>query len=252
MLAKERQGYILQKLRLQPTVTAAQLAEELGCSRSTIQRDLRELDLRGEVQREFGGAMRPATDTIISGLNESALESRLERNTAAKRLIAAEALKEVQDGGLVFIDSGSTPLFVLPGLADKRVIVVTNSVAAAHRLTGTQVEIYLLGGQYEAKHQITSGAITVREIHDFRFDLALLGANGVDVDLGEAFVSDYQLGEIKRNVIARSKRAVLLVDDTKFDFSGVCRFAMLDDFDRVFVNRPPEACPLPYNFVVCT
>ena len=33
-------------------------------------------------------------------------------------------------GDLVFIDSGSTPLYVLPGLAERRVIVVTNSFAA--------------------------------------------------------------------------------------------------------------------------
>jgi len=251
MLARERQDYILAKLQLQPAISAAQLAEELDCSRSTIQRDLRELDLRGEVQRQFGGAMRPHSDTIMSSLNESALDTKLDRNATAKRLIAARALDEIDDGDLVFIDSGSTPLYLLPGLTEKRVIVVTNNVAVVNRLNGTQAEVYLLGGRYDPKYQITAGAITVRELQDFRFDIAVLGANGVDLELGEAFVSEYQVGEIKRNALARSKKAILLVDDTKFEYTGVCRYAMLDDFDRVFVNRVPEDQPVPDNIVVC-
>ena len=121
MLARERQLYILQKLRLQPAISAGQLAEELTCSRSTIQRDLRELDRRGEVTRHFGGAMRPNLDAVVSSLNESALDTKMSRKAAAKRQIAARALNEIEDGDLVFIDSGSTPLYVLPGLAERRV-----------------------------------------------------------------------------------------------------------------------------------
>ncbi len=251
MLARERQLYILNKLRVQPAVSASQLALDLGCSRSTIQRDLRLLDDMGEIQRQFGGAMHPDADRIMSSLNESAVETRLTRNAAAKRLIATRALREVRDGDLVFIDSGSTPLFLMEGITEHRVIVVTNSVAAITRLAGRPAEVYLLGGHYEHKYQATMDAITVREIQDFRFDLAFLGANGVDLELGEAYVSEYQIGEIKRNVLARSKRSILLLDESKFDFAGVCRYAQLDEFDKVIVSEYPNDRPVPDNFVVC-
>ena len=251
MFARERQIHILQKLRIQPAISATQLANELGCSRSTIQRDLRDLDQRGEIERGFGGALNRHADTIMSSLNESAIDAKLDANPMAKRLIAARAMAEISDGDLVFIDSGSTPLFVLPGLADRRVIVVTNNVAAISRLAGAATDVYLLGGAYNARYQATMGAITVREINDFRFDVAVLGANGVDLDLGEAFVSEYQIGEIKRSVIERSKRSILLVDDTKFEYTGVCRYAMLDDFDKVFVNALPDERLVPSNFVIC-
>ena len=251
MLARERQIYILQKLSLQPAISAAQLADELGCSRSTIQRDLRDLDHRGEIQRHFGGAMRPQIDTIMSSLNESALDIKLDRNAAAKRQIAARALEEIDDGDLVFIDSGSTPLYLLPGLAERRVIVVTNNFAAVTRLAGVHAEVYLLGGRYDHRYQATMDAITVREIQDFRFDIAVFGANGVDLAFGEAYVSEYQIGEIKRNVLERSKKSILLVDDTKFEYTGVCRYAMLDDFDKVFVNKTIDGFSIPENFVVC-
>jgi DeoR family fructose operon transcriptional repressor len=250
VLARERQNYILGKLRLRPAISAASLANELGCSRSTVQRDLRDLAARGEIERQFGGATRPHSDTIMSSFNESALDAKLDRNAPAKRMVAAAALNEVRDGDLVFIDTGSTPLFLLPGLAEKRVIIVTNSVAVVTRLAGAQLESYLLGGSYDARYQATMGAISIREIRDFRFDLAILGANGVDLELGEVFVSEYQIGEIKRSVLERAKRAVLLIDDTKFDYTGVCRYAMLDDFDRVFVNRIPGGQPAPDNFTL--
>jgi len=251
MLARERQLYILQKLGMQPAISASQLAEELACSRSTIQRDLTTLDRRGEVKRHFGGAMRPQVDTIMSSLNESALDTKMDHNAAAKRLIAARAIEEVNDGDLVFIDSGSTPLYILPGLAKRRVIVVTNNFAAVSRLAGVHTEVYLLGGRYDHRYQATMDAITVREIQDFRFDIAVFGANGVDLKFGEAYVSEYQIGEIKRNVLERSKKSILLVDDTKFKYRGVCRYAMLDDFDKVFVNQTPDGQPIPENFVVC-
>jgi DeoR family fructose operon transcriptional repressor len=251
MLARERQIYILQKLQMQPAITASQLAEELSCSRSTIQRDLRDLDRRGEVQRHFGGVMRSQVETIMSSLNEPGLDTTMDRNAAAKRLIAARALTEINDGDLVFIDSGSTPLYLLPGLAERRVIVVTNNFAAVTRLAGVHAEVYLLGGRYEHRYQATMDAITVREIQDFRFDIAVFGANGVDLKFGEAYVSEYQIGEIKRNVLARSKKSILLVDDTKFDYTGVCRYASLDDFDKVFVNKTIDGIPVPENFVVC-
>ena len=252
MLARERQLYILQKLGMQPAITASQLADELRCSRSTIQRDLAVLDHRGEIKRHFGGAMRPQVDTVMSSLNESALDTKMDRNAAAKRVIAARALEEINDGDLVFIDSGSTPLYLLPGLAEKRVIVVTNSFAAVTRLAGVHAEVYLLGGRYDHRYQATMDAITVREIQDFRFDIGIFGANGVDLAFGEAYVSEYQIGEIKRNVLDRSKKSILLVDDTKFEYTGVCRYAMLDDFDKVFVNKTPEGQPIPENFVVCS
>jgi DeoR family fructose operon transcriptional repressor len=250
VLAGERQAYILRKLAVRPAISAAELAGELGCSRSTIQRDLRSLAERGEVERQFGGAMRPHADTIVSSFNESVLDEKLAANARPKSLIAARALDEVEDGSLVFIDSGSTPLFLLPGLADKRVIVVTNSVAVISRLAGAQVEAYLLGGSYQPRYQATMGAITVREIRDFRFDRALMGANGVDLELGEVFVSEYQIGEIKRSVIERAKRSILMVDQAKFEYTGVCRYAMLDDFDRVYVDRLPPGQPAPANFAV--
>jgi DeoR family transcriptional regulator, fructose operon transcriptional repressor len=251
MLARERQLYILQKLGMQPAITASQLADELNCSRSTIQRDLTVLDGRGEIKRHFGGAMRPQVDTIMSSLNESALDIKMDRNAAAKRVIAARALEEVNDGDLVFIDPGSTPLYMLPGLAERRVIVVTNNFAAVNRLAGVHAEVYLLGGRYDHRYQATMDAITVREIQDFRFDIAIFGANGVDLTFGEAYVSEYQIGEIKRNVLDRSKKSILLIDDTKFEYTGVCRYAMLDDFDKVFVNKTPDGQPIPENFVVC-
>lgn len=251
MLARERQLYVLQKLGMQPAIAASQLAEELNCSRSTIQRDLTVLDQRGEIKRHFGGAMRPQVDTIMSSLNESALDTKMGRNAAAKRAIAARALDEVNDGDLVFIDSGSTPLYLLPGLAERRVIVVTNSIAAVNRLAGVHEEVYLLGGRFNHRYQATMDASTVREIQDFRFDIGIFGANGVDLTFGEAYVSEYQIGEIKRNVLDRSKKSILLVDDTKFEYTGVCRYAMLDDFDKVFVNNTPEGQRIPENFVVC-
>jgi len=252
VLARERQLFILQKLQMQPAISATQLADELGCSRSTIQRDLRHLDEQGQIQRHFGGAMHPEAATIMSSLNELALDTKVDRNAAAKRAIAARALEEVNEGDLVFIDSGSTPLYLLPGLAQRRVIVVTNSFAAVSRLAGVQAEIYLLGGRYEHKYQATMDAITVREIQDFRFDVAVFGANGVDLKFGEAYVSEYQIGEIKRNVLERSKKSILVLDDSKFDYTGVCRYAMLSEFHKVFVNETPAGHPVPDNFVICT
>ena len=57
MLTDERRSLILDRLRTQGRVLAADLTSELGVSSDTVRRDLRELDEAGLLRRVHGGAL---------------------------------------------------------------------------------------------------------------------------------------------------------------------------------------------------
>ena len=63
MLTAERRRSILQILQREGKVYASELSKLLQVSEDTIRRDLRELDVAGELQRVHGGAL-PASPAV--------------------------------------------------------------------------------------------------------------------------------------------------------------------------------------------
>ena len=72
MLSKERMYRILNLLKEQTFVTVKQLMEEFDVSRSSIMRDLIELENLGLIKRERGGAVaKDVANLTLSSFNEA-------------------------------------------------------------------------------------------------------------------------------------------------------------------------------------
>ncbi len=61
MLTDERHQYILRRLNESGVIKSVDLIESLGCSESTIRRDLAQLESKGLLLRIHGGAKLNAT-----------------------------------------------------------------------------------------------------------------------------------------------------------------------------------------------
>ena len=66
MLSKERLFRIMEVIEEQSFVTISELMEFLNASKSTITRDLMELERQGLIQRERGGAIRKELPQTLS------------------------------------------------------------------------------------------------------------------------------------------------------------------------------------------
>lgn len=241
MLAKERRIYILSRLNSKPMISINDLCQEMNVSKSTVQRDLKLLEDQGKISRERGGAVQVGLEETVSDITEGPVMEKMNLNLEEKKSIAKAAAEEIKDGDLIFIDSGTTPLSLIPYLGNKKIKVVTNSYLFLSRINHlVDIEVYILGGKYSRKHEISYGPTTVEQLKEFRFDKAFITANGADRELGEVYTSEIELGNLKKVAILRSKHNYLLIDDTKFKLTGLSTFGYFSDFEKIFTNRYPK------------
>ncbi|MDD9150281.1 DeoR/GlpR family DNA-binding transcription regulator [Sporolactobacillus sp. CQH2019] len=239
MIAKERLLYILKRLNAQPAVSVAELCKELQVSKSTVQRDLATLAKEKKISRERGGAVTKKMEKTMSDLTEVSVLEKINVHAEEKQAICQAAAEVVHDGDLIFIDSGTTPSYLLQYLQSKKIKIVTNSYFILSKARGTNAVVYMLGGQYYPKYEVCYGPITTKQLSQFRFDYAFIGANGIDLDLEEAYASEFEIGALKAAAMERSKHKFLLVDSSKFAITGICTFANLSQFDKIFVDDFP-------------
>lgn len=251
MLAKERLLYIIKRLQAQPSISVADLCKELQVSKSTIQRDLKILEDEGKVSRERGGAVQKNLDEIMSDLTEIPVIEKVDIHAEEKKAICREAAKVVKDGDLIFLDSGTTPLYLIPYIQNKKIKIVTNCYLTLARLQGCDAQIYMLGGLYIPKYEVCSGPSTIEQLKQFRFDHAFIGANGIDLELGEVYSSEFEIGALKKAVMKRSKDSYLLVDDSKFSLAGICTFGYFSEFTHIYVNDFPKNEKRSKNIIIC-
>src|SRR5215217_8623846 len=96
----ERRRMISQLLRQYGSVSVSALESEFGISPMTARRDLDELERRGVARRTHGGAVLPGLSR-----HEDSFLQRLEVAVEAKERLAEEAVKLIEPGEAVFVDS---------------------------------------------------------------------------------------------------------------------------------------------------
>lgn len=214
--------------------------DELGVSEVTIRADLTVLEREGSIVRVHGGAM------LRDAIREPSLESSRQRQAAAKSRIARSAAELVSSGESVFLDVGSTALAVATALVDRRelhdVVVVTNglSIALALEVALPRFSVLVTGGTLRPlQHSLVNPGATFT-IESLRFDLALIGCNGVHAENGVTNVNLPET-EIKRQVIRAARRRVLVADGSKLGVTEVGVVGPLSDFDLLITAG--EATP---------
>src|SRR5438067_7308491 len=93
---KKIQEYVLEH----QTVSLDELVKVFDVSKNTIRRDVQELVELGEIKKVYGG-VAVNNSTLVS------FTDRKTRNQKQKELIAKSAAGYVEDGDVIFIDSGT-------------------------------------------------------------------------------------------------------------------------------------------------
>lgn len=209
MLTDERRALILDRLRVQGRVLAADLSTEFDVSPDTIRRDLREMDAHGVLRRVHGGALPRHGDA-------SPFATRARRAPEAKASIARRAAACVSDGQVVILDGGTTTLEVARALrADLRASVITTSPPIALALAEhAGVEVTVIGGTLRRDALVTVGAATVEALRLVRADVAFLGVCGLHPQIGVT-TNDLEERHVKAAMIDGAAEVVALADHDK-------------------------------------
>ena len=107
---EERQLQIRQILEKKEKIKVAELAKLLSVTPETLRKDLDELQERKILIREHGYAK------IQSSSVETFVELKAQKNKEMKKIVALEAFSRIENGMIVYLDSGSTILPLSPTL----------------------------------------------------------------------------------------------------------------------------------------
>ncbi|NPD17411.1 DeoR/GlpR transcriptional regulator [Xinfangfangia sp. D13-10-4-6] len=211
------------------------LAADFAVSVETIRRDLKALEDEGFVTRVYGGA-RAATGYVLPHI-----DMRIGTDRAAKERIARLALSLIEPGMSVFFSGGSTVLALAWLLRegpriDATTVMIDIGVVLA---SGVQTNVCLCGGQLSASSRACTGFEAMEMISRRSFDLAFLGASGIDAQRGLLGRSEVhlQLAQVAR---AQSRRVAAMIPQSSMKSGERLQILNLSQLDYLITDRPPE------------
>jgi len=148
MLSEERRRKIIEYLSKYGQIQCKELSEDLKVSEVTIRSDLGQLEEEGLLKRVRGGAI-----SIQAPIYDPQFQVQIAVDIEEKKAIAKKAVKFVEKNDVIFIDSGSTTLFLAEELVKNppiNISVVTNSLYVINTFTQLpSVNLIVLGGVFQ-------------------------------------------------------------------------------------------------------
>jgi DeoR/GlpR family transcriptional regulator of sugar metabolism len=214
------------------------LSKLLNISEITIRRDLVKLEIEGFVDKVHGGAMARGFNVEY---NPVYMEDIM-LNREQKERIAKEAVKLINDGDGVIIESGTTCLELVYNLADKKNLTIfTTSIPTAYELwkltlNRNDLELNICGGRVETKSNSLIGSPAVNYFQNINADIAFIGAPAILVDKGIIATNNQLDAEVMRSIINNSKKKILIGDNSKFSKNAFISIMPLTEFDEIITD----------------
>jgi DeoR/GlpR family transcriptional regulator of sugar metabolism len=242
MLAAERRQAILERLRADGKVVAAELSVALAVSPDTIRRDLKELTEAGLVQRVHGGALPP-----VAGARPYAERER--QSPSAKAAIATAVADLFRDDQVIILDAGTTTLEVARRLPpDLRATIITNSPAIALELVDhPHADVAVLGGTLDKHAHAVVGAAAIDALRLVRADVLVLGVCSLHPEIGIT-VLELEESYVKRAMIASSAEVVAVASSEKLGSAGPYVVAPIGELTHIVTDSSAtDAALSPYR-----
>jgi DeoR/GlpR family transcriptional regulator of sugar metabolism len=208
LIPAQRHEFILKNLAVEKINSCTTLAKLLGVSESTIRRDLEVLESQGVLERTRGGA-------ILSQRirHEAEYIKRAQSHINEKQRIGAFAAQLIDEGDVVYINSGTTTAQVIQHIQKTPTItVITNNTSPLNEPHELDYELILLGGAFLPQSNAVVGPFTTDNINQIYATKAFIGVEGISLKYG-CTVSTPQEAEIIRRMIEHTQGPVIVVAD---------------------------------------
>lgn len=227
-----RQRSLLNVINESDYASIHDLAVRTNVSEATIRRDLDELSNHGFIGRVHGGAVRLASTSY-----ERFHSEKMQIMTDEKRMIAKAAAQMVHEGNSIFLDSGSTTLFIANELTSiKNLTIVTDNMDVAYSVKfDPSTNVILTGGLCRRDYSAVVGSLAEESIRRFRVDIAFAACDAVDPKIGIYNVNYLEIG-VKKEIVHCGKKTVLVADHTKFGSCALAFICSLDEIDCIITD----------------
>ena len=233
--AKERRALILRLLEQQTEVQVTELSKQTGISEVTIRKDLTVLQNRHLLLRTRGGAMRRP---IENPNEETAVTKKQMFNFKEKERIGEEAVKLINEGDVIMLDSGTTTLEIARHL-DKfqNLRIITNAINIATELMNyKRFKVVLLGGSVRYNSLSIVGPLALSTMRNFSSYKLFLGVDSFSLENG---ISTHNLEEALLNqiMIQQADKVIAVFDSSKFNKRSFVHVANVNELDTIITDR---------------
>lgn len=238
MFIEERLDEILTIIKKEKKVLVKELSERFNISESMIRKDLQRLEREGKIKRTYGGAILERESSYDEKTN-----SRVFVDLESKSYLGKLVLDIIEDNDVVFLDISTTNYTIAMMLGDtkKNLTVITNMNRIAMEFDkAPNVDVILIGGNYNKKLGGTIGSQALEEIKKFKITKAFIGAGGINIE--DNFISNFNYDEafLKSEILKCSKKRYIVANYEKLYKDGAYKFATLDDIDYIVTEKEPE------------
>lgn len=231
MHATQRKNYIMKMLQERDSLDVITLSQRLDTSKVTIRKDLDELAEKGLVIRTHGGAVLAEKQNLVRLISNT-----IKEHTEAKKAICKHALRYVEPGKSVIIDSGSTTVHLAPLVAKKNITVITNSILVIQELAGAEsVELLIIGGLLRRPSLAAIGSPARSYLSQVHVDTLFLGASGFSLEQGITCTNLIE-ADTKQAMIASASKVCLLADSSKFGTVSLAKVCNWSDIDMLITD----------------
>jgi DeoR family myo-inositol catabolism operon transcriptional repressor len=224
---KQMEEYIL----AHDLVSMEELRTTFDISMNTVRLDVAQLVSKGVIRKVYGGVSSNQKGNLIP------FDERRLKNIQGKISVCKTAASLVEDGDIIYIDSGTTTMYVVDYLAErKNVTVLTNNLNTINRaISLPDINVICLPGTLERKTNSFVSADTIRTFERYNIKKAFMASSGIDVNGMVTNASPLEY-EIKKAAIAKCKDVYLLIDSSKYGKSGMLTYANVTDMSKVIVD----------------
>ena len=254
LIPAQRRERIQAYLASHKIVATSDLCELLDVSEATIRRDLEWLEHEGVVERTHGGAI------LSQQLNsEQEYQQREQRYPEEKRAIGALAASLIEDGDIVFINSGTTSTQIIRHIRyELDATIITNNLFSTLEVGEVGYELILLGGEFQPKSNSVGGRFAMDNLSQIYADKVFFGVDGISPKYGCTVPTSTE-AEVMRYMIERTTGPVSVVTDhSKWGVVSNFEVATISQVHRLIIDEglDKSACEsiadLPIEILLAT
>lgn len=234
MIKIKRTDEIKKLLREEEIVSLDTLCRLFQVSKATIRRDINELEKHGFIKKIYGGVMFNRKDP------QKSFECS-EKNMNCKKNAARLASELVVDGDVIYIDSGTINMYLIPFLSERidLTIITTNLSVISAALEYPQLDIISTGGILHRPSNAFVGSDVIHFLQSYNISKSFFSSSGISITNGVTSAFPLEC-EIKRYLIEKGKTNILLLDSSKVDVVSLKTFCRLDELDYFVIDQQPS------------
>lgn len=229
---KALHNYILENGR----ASTEELCSLFNISKNTLRRDINELEMQNLISKVYGGIILNDIKTT------EPFESREVKNKDAKQLIANLASHLLEDGDIIYIDSGTTTMLMIPYLETiKNLTIITNNLHVIIKsLPYPNLNVIATGGTFLRRTNSFVNQEVINSLKKYNISKAFIATTGVSIAKGLTNSSSFEY-DIKKYVVENCDEIILLADNTKIDKISLMTYYDLKNIQVFVTNEKPAS-----------